>query len=103
MSWADGLAAIWRNNEMREALIDIREKLQEGIYLNEEHVRLSLVCRLLSELDWEIWDPAEVNTEFPPIPTEDKTRVDIALFANTHISHGVHLMSRGAHLCHIMM
>ena len=67
---------------MREALIDIREKLQEGIYLNEEHVRLSLVCRLLSKLDWEIWDPAEVNTEFPAIPTEDKTKVDIALFAD---------------------
>lgn len=67
---------------MREALIDIRGKLQDGIYLNEEHVRLSLVCRLLSELDWDIWDPTEVNTEFPAIPTEDKTKVDIALFAD---------------------
>jgi hypothetical protein len=67
---------------MREALIDIRKKLQEGIYLNEEHVRQSLVCRLLShyKIGWNIWDPTEVNTEFPPTPTEDKTRIDIALF-----------------------
>jgi len=66
---------------MREILIDIREKLQHGEYQNEEHIRLSLVCRLLSELGWDIWNPLEVNTEFPAIPTEDKTKVDIALFA----------------------
>jgi len=67
---------------MREILSDIRERLRRGEYKNEEHVRLSLVCRLLShsKIGWNIWDPTEVNTEFPPTPTEDKTRVDIALF-----------------------
>lgn len=67
---------------MRETLTDIREKLQREEYQNEEHVRLSLVCRLLYKLGWNIWDAKEVNTEFQPIPSEDKTRVDIALFAN---------------------
>jgi len=67
---------------MREILSDIRERLRRGEYKNEEHVRLSLVCRLLShsKIGWNIWDPTEVNAEFPPTPTEDKTRVDIALF-----------------------
>ena len=67
---------------MRDMLTDIREKLQHGEYQNEEHVRLALVCRLLSKVGWNIWDPKEVNTEFPPIPSEDRTRVDIALFAD---------------------
>jgi len=69
---------------MREILSDIRERLQRGEYKNEEHVRLSLVCRLLShsKIDWDIWDPTEVNTEFQAVPTEDKTRVDVALFAD---------------------
>ena len=66
---------------MREILTDIRERLQHGEYQNEEHIRLALVCRLLLELGWDIWNPREVNTEFPAIPTEDKTKVDIALFA----------------------
>jgi len=46
---------------MREILTDIREKLQRGEYQNEEHVRLSLVCRLLSNLGWDIWNPREVK------------------------------------------
>ena len=66
---------------MREIPTDIRERLQRGEYQNEEHVRLSLVCRLLFKLGWNIWSLREVNTEFPAIPTEDKTKVDIALFA----------------------
>ena len=67
---------------MRDILTDIRGRLRQGEYQNEEHVRLALVCRLLSKVGWNIWDPNEVNTEFPPIPTEDRTRVDIALFAD---------------------
>ena len=70
---------------MREILSDIRQKWQDGEYKNEEHVRLSLVCRLLSELGWDIWSPMEVNTEFKAIPTEDNTKVDIALFAQAFL------------------
>ena len=65
---------------MKETLADIKSKLQSGDYSNEEHVRLSLVARVLQKLDWDIWDPTEVNAEFVVVPTEDKTRVDIALF-----------------------
>jgi hypothetical protein len=57
-------------------------KLGAGIFLNEEHVRLSLVARVLQKLGWDIWNPAEVNAEFVAAPDEDKTKVDLALFAN---------------------
>jgi predicted type IV restriction endonuclease len=65
---------------MHEILTDIKDKLKQGKYKNEEHVRLSLVCRLLFKIGWNIWDPEEVNTEFSTVPKEDKTKVDIALF-----------------------
>lgn len=65
---------------MKETLADIKSKLQSGDYTNEEHVRLSLVARVLQKLDWNIWDPTEVNAEFIVVPNEDKTRVDLALF-----------------------
>lgn len=65
---------------MKSVLEDIRKKLSEGVYLNEEHIRFSLVGRLLSELKWNIWDPKEVYTEFPAKKSEDNTKVDIALF-----------------------
>ena len=45
---------------MRQILEDIRNKLSEGAYKNEEHMRLSLVVRLLHKLGWNIWDPKEV-------------------------------------------
>ncbi|MGD0413053.1 MAG: type I restriction endonuclease [Verrucomicrobiota bacterium] len=65
---------------MNEMLADIKAKLQNGDYKNEEHVRLSLVARVLQNLGWDIWNPKEVNTEFIAAPNEDKTRVDVALF-----------------------
>lgn len=65
---------------MRETLEDIRRKLQERAYKNEEHVRLSLVARILNDLGWDLWNPSEFNTEFIAVPSEDNTRVDVALF-----------------------
>src|SRR5271157_743635 len=65
---------------MKETLSDIKSKLQSGDYSNEEHIRLSLVARLLQILEWDIWNPKEVNAEFIVVPNEDKTRVDLALF-----------------------
>lgn len=65
---------------IRESLEDIVSRLRHGDYKNEEHVRLSLVCRLLTQLGWDIWNPREVYSEFGAIPSEDATRVDIALF-----------------------
>jgi len=69
---------------MKVELEDIRDKLVNGYYQNEEHVRLSLVSRILYELEWNIWNPQEVNTEFTVVPHEDSTRVDIALFLNKY-------------------
>jgi len=69
---------------MRDTLNDIREKLKSRTYKNEEHVRLSLVARLLLKLGWNIWDPNEVNSEFNTAPSEDTTKVDIALFLSPH-------------------
>lgn len=67
---------------MDEMIKDIREKLRNNCYRNEEHVRLSLVARILQSLGWDIWNPKETNCEFIVAPHEDKTRVDIALFDN---------------------
>lgn len=69
---------------MKDALLDIRAKLEERAYKNEEHVRLNLVLRLLSELGWNIWNPKEVNAEFVVAPDEDKTKVDLAIFLTSY-------------------
>lgn len=68
---------------MKEILVDIREKLRDNAYVNEEHVRLSLVARVVQQLGWDLWNPREVNAEFPAVPREDQSRVDVALFFAT--------------------
>lgn len=65
---------------MKELLADIKMRLLNGEYKNEEHVRLSLVARVLQGLGWNIWNPIEVNTEFVVVPNEDSKKVDVALF-----------------------
>ena len=70
---------------MIDALRDIQAKLREGAYKNEEHVRLSLVARVLQELGWNIWDPTEVNAEWRAARTEDTARVDLALFVKSDL------------------
>lgn len=69
---------------MNEILSDIRDKLTNNYFQNEEHVRISLVLRILFELGWDIWNPKEVNSEFKAVPNEDVSRVDIALFLNEY-------------------
>jgi hypothetical protein len=69
---------------MKETLLDIRRKIAEGSYQNEEHIRLSVVCRILYKLGWDIWNPSQVNAEYCPVRTEDKTKVDIALFSKLY-------------------
>ena len=66
---------------MIETIEDIRTKLQNDAYKNEEHVRFSLVARILQKLEWDLWNPNEVFCEFPVAPDEDMSKVDIALFA----------------------
>ena len=69
---------------MNEILSDIKYKLTKNYFQNEEHVRISLVLRILFELGWDIWNPKEVNSEFKAVPNEDVSRVDIALFLNEY-------------------
>ncbi len=69
---------------MKDMLLDIRQKLNEGVYKNEEHVRLSLVGRVIQRLGWDLWNPREVNSEFAVLPQEDQSRVDLALFLTPH-------------------
>ncbi|MDP6625639.1 MAG: hypothetical protein QGG87_04200 [Nitrospinota bacterium] len=66
---------------MNKTLTVIREKLSESSYFTEGQIRLSLVCRILQELGWDIWDPREVYSEFAIAPSGPRTKVDIALFA----------------------
>ncbi len=68
---------------MKEILLDIRKKLIDNAYVNEEHVRMSLVARVIKQLGWDLWNPREVNAEFTAVPHEDQSRVDVALFLNT--------------------
>jgi len=69
---------------MRDTLIDIRAKLEGGEYVNEEQVRLNLVCRLLQKLGWDIWNTKELYPEFLVARNEDATKVDLALFLNSY-------------------
>lgn len=67
---------------MHQLIQKIQEKIREGVFKNEEHIRFSLVGNILYELGWDVWNPKEVNTEFTPNPHEDSKRVDIALFTS---------------------
>jgi len=66
---------------MKNIINDINQKILNSSYKNEEHIRLSLIARVLQKLGWNIWDPCEVNSEYNSTPQEDSTRVDIALFS----------------------
>ncbi|NIU01073.1 MAG: hypothetical protein GWN62_06490, partial [Aliifodinibius sp.] len=69
---------------MKDELKEIRQYLQESRFTNEEQVRISIVLRILKIVGWDIWNPNEVKAEFNPVPTEDSTRVDFALFLNSY-------------------
>jgi Type I restriction enzyme R protein N terminus (HSDR_N) len=64
---------------MENTLNEIRLLFGRGAFKNEEHIRVAVVCRILQELGWNIWNPEEVNLEFVCTPDEDKTKVDVAL------------------------
>lgn len=67
---------------MLDILPDIRQRLRNKDYHNEEHVRLALVARVVQQLGWDIWNPREVYAEFKATRKEDHTRVDLALFTH---------------------
>ncbi len=68
---------------MKTTIEDIRQKIINNSYLNEEHIRLNLISRLLQKLGWNIWNPEEVNAEYK-VSDEDQTKVDLALFINNY-------------------
>ncbi len=80
---------------MHEILLDIQQRLRRQEYKNEEHVRLSLVARVVQELGWNVWDPTEVYTEFKATRKEDHTRVDVALFTHDFEDTAVFIECKG--------
>ncbi len=44
---------------MNEILLEIREFIKNGYFINEENIRFSLVSRIIQELGWNIWNPKE--------------------------------------------
>lgn len=71
---------------MEETLTNIRNMLDQGLYTDEQHVRISLVARICRKLGWNIWNPTEFNTEYRVIRSLNKNgkseeigRVDVAL------------------------
>lgn len=66
---------------MKKVIKDIRSQPITKVYKNEEHVRLSLVARICQKLGWNIWNPAEFNTELQVEKLQGSNgEVDIALF-----------------------
>lgn len=80
---------------MHEILLDIQQRLRRKEYKNEEHVRLSLVARVVQELGWDIWNPTEVFTEFKATKKEDHTRVDVALFTRDFEATAIFIECKG--------
>ena len=80
---------------MQEILLDIRQRLNRHEYKNEEHVRLSLVARVVQALGWDVWNPTEVYTEFKATPNEDVKRVDLALFADNLYKDAIFIECKG--------
>ncbi|HEX7470381.1 MAG TPA: hypothetical protein VF437_06585 [Verrucomicrobiae bacterium] len=64
---------------MESTLNDIRNLFDREVFKNEQHIRVCVVCRILQELGWNVWNPDEVNLEFAVAPDEDQTKVDVAL------------------------
>ena len=69
---------------MKTIIEDIRQKIINNCYSNEEQIRLNLIPRFLEKLGWNIWNPKEVFPEYLVSPDEDKTKVDLALFINNY-------------------
>jgi len=64
---------------MEATLNELRSLFGRGALKNEQHIRVCVVCRILQELGWNIWNPDEVDLEFACAPDEDSTKVDVAL------------------------
>lgn len=71
---------------MKSTIEDIRRMLNNGLYRDEQHIRICIVARILQALGWNIWDPSKFYTEYPVITINANTpallgngRVDVAM------------------------
>jgi predicted type IV restriction endonuclease len=44
-------------------LQEIKQRLLQNAYKNEEHIRVQAVCRVFQRVGWDIWNPQEVYLE----------------------------------------
>lgn len=51
-------------DDLVAAILDVREKLSRGVFSNEDQVSKGVVMRLLQQLGWDVYDPAQVSSEF---------------------------------------
>lgn len=56
-------------------LLEIRDRLRKGEFINEAAVKQGVVLRILQALGWPAWDPKAVSPEY----TVSTKRVDYAL------------------------
>ncbi len=62
---------------LQDIIRDINRHLNKGAYVSESGVSKQIVMRLLQGLQWELWDPNRVSSEFRIANTNKK--VDYAL------------------------
>jgi len=70
---------------MRKTLTDIRQKMRNGLYKNQEQVRLSLVGRIINKLGWDLWNPDEVKLGFSINTSNGKYRIGLTLFSSSDL------------------
>jgi hypothetical protein len=63
---------------IRECIDDIQAHLRNEQYRTRDQVLLGVAARLLHELGWNIWDPAEIGVGYTP--AEGHNTADFALF-----------------------
>ncbi len=51
-------------DELITAIVDVRDKLRQGVYKNEDQVSKMVVMRLLQQLGWNVFNPDQVSSEF---------------------------------------
>ncbi|MFC1607604.1 hypothetical protein ACFL47_06490 [Candidatus Latescibacterota bacterium] len=64
---------------IKDTIKDIQTKLDSGSYSDIEHVRFSIVTRLLGDLGWDIWNPSEVDNGVRIV--EGEIEASCAIFA----------------------
>jgi len=74
---------------VKSTIEDIRRMLSNGLYRDEQYIRICIVAGMLQALGWNIWDPSKFYTEYPVITINANTpallgngKVDVAMGKN---------------------